>query len=360
MELPLANFITNHFPIFVAGEVVIVTQHNRRLFVNFNSMCHSIADAKVERWKRGKNATALLATLNAKARPGSAFYGSKNFGTWGSLELFEHYANWVGEKTDKPLLGTRIKRDLPSRFKDRYEQSDPFFQEFKVGGTRRFLRAKRTTGQINLTDITTVYEADIRNWKRTDAYKTLVGADPTCIDSSNQSVDEFGTRTSYGNTVAAKALLDWCGRKCAINKALNVIVLDFIKLHDPDEYEEIEFEEEEVEEEVEFEEEVEVARSALEEARARADAARGDLAVVDDELDATLVHWSTGRDRLAATALAGRPARARRATAHVDRSGRIAVRTGAPLEPMGALASRLPLRARPALHDRRRSPLPPL
>jgi len=52
-----------------------------------------------------------------------------------------------------------------------------------------------------------------------------------------------------------------------------------------------------------LEEEVEVARSALEEARARADAARGDLAVVDDELDATLAHWSTGRDRLAARAV---------------------------------------------------------
>ena len=80
MEAPLTDFIKNHHTVFVGDQVLLVSPYNHELYINFNSMCQNI-DTKVERWKRSKDARALITSLDSKARPLHSFYSSKNFGT---------------------------------------------------------------------------------------------------------------------------------------------------------------------------------------------------------------------------------------------------------------------------------------
>lgn len=220
------DLIQNHFPIhinFNNTEVIIyISQINNHLFMNTNSILSDI-----NRWKRIKSVSDLILDVNNKYYDFKSVLSIKNKGTWIIYDLFESFGNYYGSINNLTGFGTYLKNHIKQIIGNHDPNSDPCFTSFTYNNKRHILRANRHTDFINLTDILSIYDKDIRTWKKTKDYNEYVGAHPSHITSDNSSVDEFGMRTSYGHPNIARKLLEYL-HKNNNDKVFYDNILEFI------------------------------------------------------------------------------------------------------------------------------------
>lgn len=205
----MQTIVQNHTPLHLTykncTKILYVTPIDNHIYININSI-----SSNINKWNRGANVSKMILELNNSFQPFKSYISIKNQGTWIVLELFENFGNWLfRNNTELAGYGTYVKNHLPNLYKNYTEGSDPYFKSFTYKNKRCIIRANRDTNFINLTDILNIYEKDIRSWKKTIAYKEYVEKNPTHITSSNNSLDEFGTRTSFGNSQITRVLLQW-------------------------------------------------------------------------------------------------------------------------------------------------------
>ena len=249
----MQSIIQHHIPIHLTykdvTQILFVASHDNCLYINVNSIY-----SEINKWKRGANVKDMISELNKRSPSFKSYFSIKNQGTWIILELFENFGNWLHRKdTNMAGFGTYTKNHLQELYTN-YSNNDPYFKSFVHEDKRFILRANRDTNFINLTDILTAYGKDIKSWKKTRAYIEYVEKNPTYIISSNDSVDEFGIRTSYGHSDIARLLLKWLYTKNN-NQHLIQTIEDFIK--DEEETESSEEETESSEEETKSSEDIE-------------------------------------------------------------------------------------------------------
>lgn len=213
-RINMQRFIQKHTPVHITYNktqfILYVATLKGRLYINLNSLT-----SETDKWKRGKKVTERLSDFNKRLSPFKPFYSLKNLGTWLILDLFEDFGNWFGKRTGEHLIGfgTYTKKHLPTFYKNYIMGKDPYFVSFKYNNKRCILRANRKTDFINLTDMSNIYERDLRGWKKLVSYKKYVKEYPDHINSSNASLDEFGIRTTYGHVDIARELLKWLTKK---------------------------------------------------------------------------------------------------------------------------------------------------
>ena len=226
--------IRNHTPLLASyddrEQIVYVAPNATALYININSLCQN--GVTFERWRRTWQAMDFMEALITNSPDFKSVFADRSTGTWVCLDVFEQFGNWHGEKCQQPLFGSVIREQIPSLYHKKETLVDPFFMAITVDGYRHMFRAHRQTGLINLSDILTAFNKDIRHWKRTGGYRYLIEQDPDAVDSSNQSTDEFKIRTSYGTCVAALELLDWCNRRSS-QPGIVGEVTNFINQHIP-------------------------------------------------------------------------------------------------------------------------------
>lgn len=122
--------------------------------MNVNSLCGLCESARVERWKRGKPAIAVMARLDPACNPFKSHFAHKNAGSWLVLGLFQQFGDWLGDKTGRKDFSTKLVAQIPSLYAHRDENPDPFF--LRIDDTYS-LRKGRNCGRVNLTDITNAF-----------------------------------------------------------------------------------------------------------------------------------------------------------------------------------------------------------
>jgi hypothetical protein len=175
--------------------ILYASKYKNVHYININSLCGK--DTTVKRWKRRTSTSELIKNLSIKDCVSKPFLSSKNKGTWISSTLFEDFGNWLGEKLNN--FGTYVKTHISK-----------LYSKHKTSGPRLRFNSNHF---INLTDISNIYEKDIRTWKKTKAYKeyTLENKDH-CL-SGNNITDELGIRTTYGHPTLAFQLLEYYNKK---------------------------------------------------------------------------------------------------------------------------------------------------
>ena len=216
------NLVRDHTPLHADynGESIIIYVANYQdyFYINMNSLCAPTYTPY--QWKRGTEASHIMNVFAVDNKPLEPYISVKNTGSWLVFDIFEHFGNWLGDRINKPELGTILSAQIISLYEHRNDTPDPYFCRIH---DIYILRRDRTSGQINITDVAIMLNVNVKNWKATNSFAELIEAYPDCIDSSTKSTDEFGIHTSYGTVEAVLNLIAY-----SKNTLLKDSILEFV------------------------------------------------------------------------------------------------------------------------------------
>lgn len=168
----ILDAITRYYkPIKLQNNLIIYTSmYNKQIYINLNSLTNK--DITVCKWKRRKTISDFVEKPNSHKH----LVISKNQGSWISKVLIEDFGNYYGKMIKKTTgddsfldIGTYIHKNIKKLYEESNNQDDPFH----IRVNNNIIRANRTTNFINLTDITSIYKKDIRNWKKHAIIRTI-------------------------------------------------------------------------------------------------------------------------------------------------------------------------------------------
>ena len=211
MTNTIDTLIKSYKPILVQNKVYYISELNDNTYININSLC--TPQYTPYKWKRLKQVKDQLENFTATI----PIYNHKNKGTWIHSSLYNLFAEWLNIKIDDSLdpLETILSQE---------NQLDTYFK--RIGAQP--LRACRNTHYIILTDISSIYNKDLRSWKKTTSYKEYITINPEHCKSDNNSVDELGFRVTLTHPTLAELYLDYVDRYNGDNKK---IIKEFIEYH---------------------------------------------------------------------------------------------------------------------------------
>jgi len=252
-QVSVDDIIKNHIPIKVEYKhnnlIIYVSYVNGCLFINLNSI--QLPEYRVDKWKRRREASTKIKELDLRCKPMLSVYSLKNKGTWILKDLFIDYGNWFGEvykkvnkNNDFIDFGTYFNKNIFKLYKDVENVKDEYFFRLENG----FIRANRNTNFINLTDMLSNEDRDIRNFKKHSSFIRYLNSYPDHYVSGNNSLDEFGMKVSYGHPNLAILLVEWLYKEPSQFKTELINFIKNLDKEKEDEQEDCVSEEEEEEE----------------------------------------------------------------------------------------------------------------
>jgi hypothetical protein len=191
------DLVKKHIPIIFTFQqkniLIHASKHNNIFYINTNNLCNNNTTFTTSRWKRTKDATNLINLINNKIKPFKPYISDKTYGTWINTDLFESFGNWLHSKSLQPKnFGTYIKNNIKSLYNN--HKNNPFFTTLT---NTSHIRANKNNNFINITDLTRLYQTDIRTWKKNKDIKQYLTDKPSHYISGNNITDNIGLKVTY-------------------------------------------------------------------------------------------------------------------------------------------------------------------
>ena len=200
---------------------------NNTLYINITPLCKQF-NITTHRFLRRKDTQNKINLENEKLIHNKlkSIYTHKNYGCWINLELFELFSKWLSEKDNIfNNFGIYIKNNIHN-LNNQLPYNPYFLKIFKY-----HLRICKKTNFINITDISVIYDKDLRTFKKSNKYKDYIKKFPNHCLYNNNITDEFGIRVTLAHKKLALILLNYYKKfkKTKVPLSIHLKLVDFVK-----------------------------------------------------------------------------------------------------------------------------------